>query len=151
MSEHLLCFVPLDPRFVPETPAQGAAVELLRRAWPDADEISVDAPDEIVLHDCGENLERVRCPHCRRDLDLGVWQEMLEDNASEDGGFDLRSRPMPCCGRHATLDELVYEWPQAFSRFALTAPDPGTELPAALLANLESTLGCKLRVVHQTY
>lgn len=151
MSDHLRCFVPVDPRFVPATPAQEAAVELLRKAWPDADEISVDASDEIVLHDCGENLERVRCPHCRRDLDMGVWQELVEDDASEDGGFYLRSRPMPCCGRRATLNELVYEWPQAFGRFALTATDPGTELPAALLANLESTLGCKLRVVHQMY
>ena len=72
-------------------------------------------------------------------------------DASDDGGFELRSWPMPCCGRHATLNELVYEWPQAFGRFALTAPDPGTELPVELFADLESTLGCKLRLVHQMY
>ncbi len=151
MSEHLLCFVPVDPRFVPAAPAQDAAISLLREAWPDAEEISVEASDEIGFRDCGENLERVRCPYCRKDLDMGVWQEMLEGDASEDGGFELRSWPMPCCGRHATLNELVYEWPQAFGRFALTAPDPGTELPAELFADLESTLGCKLRLVHQMY
>ena len=123
MSDHNLCFVPVDPRFVPDQPSQDAAVALLRAAWPDARDVEADSSVRVVFRDCGENFERVLCPHCSTEIDVGPWQQLIDSDYSEADGFRLNAMPMRCCGQPSTVNDLVYEWPQGFSRFALTVAD----------------------------
>jgi len=149
MSDHFTIFVPVDPRFVPAQAGQGSAASLLQQVEPAADEIRLQAEDRVIFRDCGENFERVRCPACGEEIDVGTWQEWMSADYDEDGGFGLVPVPLPCCGRAATLDELDYEAPQAFSRFALTAKNFAGHPPPDLIAQLETALGCRLRVVHQ--
>ena len=49
MSDHFVRFIPLDPRFVPTKRAQKAAVTILRRAVPRADDVSSDVDEQIVF------------------------------------------------------------------------------------------------------
>jgi len=104
-----------------------------------------------VFRDCGENFESVRCPHCDATLDVEVWHDLMDGDFSEKEGFRLDALSMPCCGATPTLNELRYEWPQAFRRFALIATHLGGKVPQELLARLESALGCRLRVIYQVY
>ena len=57
---------------------------------------------------------------------------------------------MPCCNTICTLNDLAYDWPQAFGRFAIEAMNPNIgELPEVHLAELEAILGTSLRVIYQ--
>ena len=73
----------------------------------------------------------------------------MNSDYSEEHGFRLHPLSLPCCGHKATLNDLRYDWPQGFSQFALTAMNAGGKVPKKLLAELEATLGCKLRVIYQ--
>jgi hypothetical protein len=149
MSDHYITFIPADPRFIPNKAAQRTAASLLRAARPDADEIKSETEDKVVFRDCGENFERVQCPACSAALDVETWQELMDADYSEEHGFRLDPLSLPCCEHKATLNDLHYDWAQGFSRFALTAMNAGGKVPKKLLAELESALGCKLRVVYQ--
>ena len=49
-----------------------------------------------------------------------------------------------------TLNDLQYDWPQGFGRFALQAMNPNIgKLNAAQMAEFERILGTKLRVIYQ--
>ena len=66
------------------------------------------------------------------------------------GGFELNAYPMPCCHEHHTLADLIYEWEQGFSRFALSAQNPRIgKLKAEQHKELELRLGTTLRVIYQ--
>jgi hypothetical protein len=72
---------------------------------------------------------------------------MDEDYAN---GFRLGSYSLPCCGKPTTLNDLVYEWPQGFGRFAIVAMNPGIEkVSDRQKAELEKTLGTPLRVIYR--
>jgi hypothetical protein len=148
MSVRFTSFIPLDPRFVPAPEAAAAALAILRAAVPEAQDLSSESDEHIVFHDCGEDLDAVRCPGCGAGIAIGTWYEWL--NADYDGaGFRLEPLNMPCCGARRTLDDLTYEAPQGFSRYALSARDVWGELPESLLSELEKALGCRLRTILQ--
>jgi hypothetical protein len=53
---------------------------------------------------------------------------------------------MPCCATGVDLNELVYDWPQGFARFSLSAMNPNVEnLNADQEAQLADVLGTSLR------
>jgi hypothetical protein len=151
MSDHTTIIIPGEPRYVPEEAAVAAAVRRLRELIPEADDIHHETAEHVVFRDCGGNFELIRCPACRQEIDVGRWQDWMDRDYSESGGFSLQPISVPCCNRSLTLDELAYEWPQGFSRFALLARNPGKQLSPAARAELETVLGCKLRVIHQHY
>lgn len=148
MSDHLVLFIPLDPRFIPGADVDAAARDLLRAAAPEADEVSSGTDDHVVFRDCGENFEAVRCPGCGTQLAIATWQAWMD--ADYDGsGFRLQAVTMPCCGIRETLNGLAYDPAQGFSRYVLTGANIERELPPSTLGDLERTLGCRLRVVRQ--
>ena len=148
MSDYIAIIIPVDPRFVPKKSAVAKAVTILRKLAPKADEIESVIDETVAFRDCGENFDRVRCPACRTEIDIEKWQEWMDGDWSEAGGFRLRPIVAPCCKRSLTLADLVYEEAQGFSRFALRATNPEKILSAAALAKLEPVLACKLRIIH---
>jgi hypothetical protein len=48
-----------------------------------------------------------------------------------------------------TLNELEYDWPQGFSRYALSVMDPGKAGLEEMAPQLEASLGCRLRVIRR--
>jgi hypothetical protein len=149
MSDHFIRFIPLDPRLVPGEKAQAAALALLRAVAPDADEISSETEDHIAFRDCGENFERVRCPGCGTEIEIATWQGWMARDYTERGGFRLEPVATSCCGKRETLNDLVYDMPQGFSRYVLTGMNLGRDLPSRVMAELGKTLGCRLRMIHQ--
>jgi hypothetical protein len=73
----------------------------------------------------------------------------MDADYSEKKGFRLEPIPLPCCKHRDTLDGLVYEMPQGFSRYALGVRNINQDLPETLLTKLEDALGCRLRIIHQ--
>jgi hypothetical protein len=104
----------------------------------------------IAFHDCGENFERVRCPHCGSEISIGLWQDWMSEDWSESAGFRLIPKAAPCCQTSLTLNDLTYTWPQGFARFSLTVVNPGTEPSADTITRLQEVLGCELRVIRRT-
>jgi hypothetical protein len=148
MSDHITTFIPVDPRFVPSKKAQKAAIRLLKELAPSAEDVSSEVDDVVVFRDCGENFERVSCPHCRADIVLEVWQDWMSQDCEEDGGFRLAGVAAPCCKAMTSLDDLAYDWPQGFSRYSLKATN-ADGLRDDAVAKLEAVLGCKLRRIRQ--
>ena len=149
MSDQISRLIPDDPGFVPTTKAQEAALATLRKLAPQADEITSGVDEGVTFRDCGANFEGVACPKCRSEIDLDTWQGWMEEDYSDPDGFRLGSFVTPCCTTEVRLSDLVYDWPQGFSRYHLTARNVGRPLSSASIRQLEGVLGCKLRVIRQ--
>ena len=139
MSDHVIIVVPADPHFVPAKAAQRYAAELVRAAFPDADDITSEVEEHVAFRDCGESLDSIACPSCGASLPGETWGELMNADYSEERGFQLALLPMPCCGHETTLNDLHYDMPQAFSRYALTATNPAVAPTSAATAATPST------------
>ena len=152
MSDHYVCFIPAAPEFIPSKDSQAAAVALIQKTWPfNISEITLETDRHIAFRDSGENFESIHCPHCSTEVEVEHWQDLMDQDYSDEDGFHLREIPMSCCGKTSTLNDLYYKWPMGFSRFILRFRDPGCEIPNNLLIGLESAVDSKLRVIYQMY
>lgn len=122
MSDNWIVLVPEDPRFVPDPVHQQRARDRFAELAPEADEIEIKISENVAFFDCGTNLERICCPSCGAEIQVEWWQDRMDED--QDTGFKLAAYATPCCGKKATLNELVYDWPQGFGRFALDAMNP---------------------------
>ena len=84
-----------------------------------------------------------------RRIDLETWQGWMDEDYSDPDGFRLGTFVTPCCTTQVRLSDLVYDWPQGFSRYYLTASNVGRTLSPASVRQLEVVLGCKLCVIRQ--
>ena len=148
MSDNWITLVPENPRFVPDAAKQRQARERFAEIAPEADDVDIKVSEKVMFFDCGGNLERVRCPSCGSVIPVEWWHERMDED--HDDGFKLAAYATPCCRKKATLNELVYEWPQAFGRFALDAMNPNVgTLDDEDKQEIERILGTKLRVIYQ--
>lgn len=148
VSDNWIILIPEDPRVVPDQAKRDRARDRLAEIARDADEIEIKVSERVEFYDCGANFERVLCPACRSEIPIAWWQERMDEDYGN--GFKLAAYATPCCGTDCTLNELVYEWPQGFARFALNAMNPNIgKLEERYKTELEGLLGTKLRVIHQ--
>jgi hypothetical protein len=148
MSDTILSLIPQDPSHMPDASAQESAVSLLRSLAPQADRVEAQVFDNVTFIDQGENFESVHCPGCKIEVEIASWQEWMS-KASESEFRDL-SLTMPCCGGSTSLNDLIYEWPAGFARFALVIQNPNIDgwLGAEKLAEVGDVVGCKLRQIY---
>jgi hypothetical protein len=149
MSNNYLHLIPTDPAFVPDSHDQSAALAALKAALPNADQIFDEVTDRIAFRDCGANFECVRCPNCETLIPLDIWQSWMDADCDQASGFRLAYLVMPCCKFRATLNELIYDFSQGFSCYALSTLNACTEITSDTLAVLEKTLGCRRRIIRQ--
>lgn len=146
MSDDYLRLVPADPTWQPSEETAQRCAELLRSFYPSADEISAEFPGAIAFFDSGSNLGNIYCPACGQSVQ--AWWPDAMDRAYETAFQNLAVRT-PCCGAETSLNDLRYDWPSAFGRFALEIRNPG--LPTVpgeqRHAALEDCLGTSLRIV----
>jgi hypothetical protein len=148
MSENWIALIPEDPHFVPEEANRNRARDRFAEIAPDADEIDLKVSETIQFFDCGENFERVLCPGCNAEIPLAWWEDRMDEDYSD--GFRMSDYATPCCGARHTLQELVYDWPQGFGRFALDAMNPDIgKLEDRYKLEFEKIVGTKLRVIYQ--
>lgn len=146
MSDNALIFIPTDPNYIPEPPAQQEARDWLRSFAPEADEVEVQTTDELELVFIGANWERILCPVCETTLAMEWWADAVDAayNATRLANLLVT---LPCCGAVRSLNDLRYEWPTGFTRFRLEARNPNKRNADAVLPTLERILGCQLRQI----
>jgi hypothetical protein len=148
MSDNRLKIIPENPDYIPAQNQQSKAESAFLEIAPDSDEINSTVSDGIQFHDCGTNFENISCPYCGANLDMDWWKEMMDQNY--ENGLKLQQNKLPCCGEHATLNELQYDSTQGFAKYSIEALNPNiSELDNDQLFWMESILGCKLRVIYQ--
>lgn len=149
MSDNFIVLVPKDPRFAASTDVQRRVAEILRRLAPKADSIEPEVSEAIRFHDAGSNLESIFCPRCAAKINIDWWQDRMDDDWDEEG-FRLERYEAPCCGALLTLNELKYDWPQAFGRTSWTVQNADVgELDEMAREDLEAAAGTPLVVVYQ--
>jgi hypothetical protein len=133
-----------------------------------AEEINVPVYDKVVFVDQGENFSSVSCPACGSKLNEGWWGAQMSEACGLDPNIDWwdsgfyfeDSQPtfnnldvvVPCCGALLSLNDLTYDFPAGFARFALEALYPPIlDLTDEQVSRLENVLGCKLRKVWAHY
>src|SRR5262245_2789778 len=119
MSDKSIILVPDDPRFIPDAARQRQARDRFAEIASESDEIDIKVSERIEFFDCGANLERILCPSCGAEIPIAWWQDRMAEDY--DDGFRLVTYATPCCGGNHTLNDLVYERPQRFGRFAIAA------------------------------
>lgn len=148
MSDDWIIIVPTDPRFVPEPGRQLEARAWLASIAPEAEQIEIKESDQIEFFDCGSNFDRAVCPSCHAEIPMVWWEGRMADD--HNGGFKLDKYQTSCCGAAHTLDELIYDWPRAFGRFALDVMNPNIGKLNELQQNLlEQILGTRVRIIYQ--
>ncbi|MFD7434177.1 hypothetical protein [Streptomyces sp. NPDC059861] len=127
MSDDVLSIIPTNPEWQPGRAAAERAAALvvdLSPGLPDGEEVEVDVTwhDTLMPIDCGGNLQRIGCPHCRASIGTEWYADLLESH-SEDG-FAALAVKVPCCGTVTSLDVLDYDWPCGFARFEIALWNP---------------------------
>lgn len=149
MSDNYVTIVPVDPQLVPAEESVVGLEALVRTLAPALEGMERQVHPGVRFFDAGANFESVACPHCRQTLDLGWWSETC-DHDLVDGAFLLAERALPCCAGKATLNDLVYDWPQAFGRFGLRIMNPSrAAFSEEEVGLIQGALGCKVRIVYQ--
>jgi hypothetical protein len=155
MSDTTLIAIPADPAFVPEPDPRQRARAWFAANYPDADDIEVAVTDHIEFVPSFETFERVLCPACRAEMDMGSWGQQMEEDYSSDDGFVFTKFQLPCCGATASLPELVYEMPQGFARFkiagrnaGLSGDTPPWPVPEERTQQLAKILGTPIRWIY---
>lgn len=123
MSDNILRLIPADPASsdIGGT-AQDDVLKILSTLVPAAQAMTIDRHDGVVFYDAGANFERVLCPFCATELSIEWWKARM-DSASESSFEDL-AVVTPCCSTPASLNDLAYEWPQAFAHWAIEVRGP---------------------------
>ncbi|MBK6688347.1 MAG: hypothetical protein IPG45_27985 [Deltaproteobacteria bacterium] len=112
---------------------------------PEADEVSASFKESVEFFEGGGNWSGVMCPVCGADAE-GWWNPAMD--RAHAGGFSDLMATADCCGASVSLNELRYVWPAAFGSFCLEAMNPNvSELPVAVLRQLEKVLGTPLRAL----
>ena len=150
MSDHWITVVPKFPRHVPSPDKAEAALGLVEKSMPDADEIEVVRKEHVQFFDCGANLETIICPHCSASISFDWWGETMSSDCDEETGFRLDAYSVPCCSQSVALNQLVYQFHQAFGCFALSAMNPNIgKLSDDTVNRIEAALGCEVSVVYR--
>ena len=148
LSDNYTTLSPDSPHFVPPAWSQREAVALFKAIAPAADEVTAQASDSIQFFGCGGNFERILCSECANEIDATWWGHRMHEEAGS--GFPLLPLEMPCCRKRRTLNELIYQRPQGFARFSLTALNANIgDLSEGQKREFEQILGCRLRKILQ--
>ena len=146
MSDNWLILIPTPPEYVPSKDARERAIALFRRIAPDGHEIEVELSKRPRLIGRGTNLERIICPSCQRELAIDWWSDWMSQE--EELGCPLNPAALPCCGSVHSLADLVYDWPQGFSRFSIGAMNPNIQdLPRTVQREFEAIMGCSVQKI----
>lgn len=150
MSDNWIIVAPKLPGYIPSADNVQVAMAIFKNLAPDSDEFEIIESEHTQLFDCGSNLENIECPKCKSSLEFDWWGEAMTKDFDESSGFHLKKYSVPCCPAELSLNELSYNFNQAFGRFALSAMNPNVGmLSSENLERLGAALGCQISVVYQ--
>jgi len=142
--------IPTDPWLSVEPARLETARDWLANKGSDQSETKVHIFDKLRFFDAGANFTEVRCPSCRTNVSLEDWDDWMNED-SDGEAFRLSPKRLGCCdGVPVTLNDLKYEFHQAFGLCAVEGMnlDKGA-LSGADIEILENLLGTRISVVYQ--
>ncbi|ALG66887.1 hypothetical protein [Beggiatoa leptomitoformis] len=166
MAKFTTVLIPADHYFIPSQEAIMAAKLLMEKYFPDrGDDVKSctwekpffiegrDAFEEMICPACGETVNRFELESFESaseeenddDWDEEWWYVFLEKLSESDNPIATQIL-MPCCNQAVVAENIRFPYDAGFARFKLWLPDPGDSMNVTneQLANLETTLGCKL-------
>ena len=150
MSDHFLVVIPAEPDVQLPDSADDLRAALAELAG--GDESRVKDYGKLQFIDAGENFESVACPGCSAVIPLETWQDWMEADWHGEEGFHLHRHKTPCCGESTTLNRLVYNFPQGFAHWFVSARNANRgPLTPEEISRLEAIAGMKLRAIAQMY
>lgn len=145
MSDHLLRYVPAAPFWQPSPEDAERAAALLRSVLPEADAITASFEERIVLYDPGANWSGVACHACGADAEPWFAEAVEAVLAAGSDSLDVAA---PCCGTRLSLNDLRFDWPAGFGRFALEARNPNVrDTTAEQDGRVAACLGAPVRKI----
>ena len=120
-SSNQLIIIPVNPEISLSKEISLELVKFLSEAFKNK-EICIQLDTKINFVDCGENLEKITCPNCEKEIQLEYWQEIME-KAFEAGFSDL-TFTINCCEAVTNLNSLIYKGNCGFSKYRITIYDP---------------------------
>ncbi|MFG3604844.1 hypothetical protein [Micromonospora chersina] len=151
MSDFYISLIPTDVNWQPTSAAATEAEAYVRRVFLDPDgvqqDVAVEFYDRITVVDAGENVQKITCPRCDRDIPLDWYEDLIEET---EGEFDSLSVTVPCCETAVALDTLKFDWPSGFARFEIAVANPARaeyEFTPDEIGAVEAILGHPLRQV----
>jgi hypothetical protein len=146
VSNNWLIFVPCDPQFHPREEDIAVALNYLRELAPRANDITVESDGSVNLFHAGSNFETVSCPTCGAKISREGWIAALEE--AWESRFEDLSIITPCCSSDTSLNDLNYDMPMAFGRFALELSNRRIgHIPDVQRKRLEQILKTPLKIV----
>jgi hypothetical protein len=139
VSNGWILIIPRDPTYEPSDMAATRTHRYLIEQLPEAEEVLVERYDGIEFVHAGPNLDRLWCPLCQAELTVD-WYYSCVGRAHKEQYRELAVE-MPCCKGTGNLNDLGWNFPVGFARFALSARDPNVlDLTKAQMLELERLL-----------
>ena len=149
MSDNYIKVISATSDYEPVIANFDSAATAFHEYFVSADNISATTYGEIQFVDSGENFESITCPVCGSNIDMDWWSEKMSQ--AYETKFTQLTVETPCCHSDLSLNDLLYEWPCGFSRFALVARNPKQALSQEQISELTRILGDNLRVIQSRY
>ena len=147
MSEHFVALIPTDPKAALPANANELRDQLARLLG--TDEVRVKDYGKLQFIDCGQNFHTVACPACKAKIGLEQWHAWMDEDWHGEEGFHLHRHGTPCCEAEITLNDLVYDAAQGFSRWMISARAVG--LAPDHVTALSKAAGLPLSAILQRY
>ena len=148
MPDTLLKFIPALQNFIPQKENQDKAELYLNNIFRGTI-IEFENAEEIEFVDQGQNFDSVSCNHCGKNIDLELWQTIMDTaykNRFNDLTFDTT-----CCHQKANLNDLHYNWPAGFAKFIISISNPVNDIQDNEFIDLENILDIKLKKIWAHY
>ena len=147
MSEYTIHLIPKDASYIPPAKAQKTLLEYVIQLDLGEEDIVSVAFDHVRFQDCGANFSKISCPNCSADISVDRWQACMNRNFNGKE-FDLKPFSTLCCNFVTNLNELIYDFPQGFSKYRLSIINPKKNIKKNESTTLEKILGCQLNIIH---
>ena len=78
MSDDYVYIIPEEPFLVPDEAKHQMAVAYFHSIAPGAGEITASVSNCVEFVHCGANFEKILCPSCGAVIELGQWQDWMD-------------------------------------------------------------------------
>jgi len=143
MSDIIVKIIPIESDLKLSEEVTDRIAQWVKRKY--SGEVIVRNSDEIEFVDCGDQLEKIRCPYCDKELSFDWWGETMDAAAAN--GFEDLDTELLCCGKKASLNKLDYEYPCGFSKTEVSIWNPQKEITTDELVEFSEMIGIHLRII----
>lgn len=149
MSSYTLKLVPKDIDFHIHHDIEEILIKEIKPIL-QAEDVAVRMSRLLEFVDCGTNLTSIRCPICGKEISMEWWASAMK-TSYEVSHFAKRLALLPCCQESADLNDLLYDFPCAFSFFEIRFINPSILMDKEVQNWIETLCGTSLKLIHAHY